>query len=65
MKNTYSPNEFGLLIWKTTKTLQRWNRMGVLKAYRSITSATLLYPLSFTDLLIKKLRGSWLLTAHI
>ncbi len=37
MKNTYSPREFGSLICKTTKTLQRWDRMGILKAHRSIT----------------------------
>lgn len=37
MKNTYSPGEFGLLIGKTTKTLQRWDRIGILKAHRSIT----------------------------
>ncbi len=37
MENTYSPQRFGLLIGKTTKTLQRWDRQGVLKAHRSIT----------------------------
>ncbi len=37
MKNTYSPGEFGLLIGRTTKTLQRWDRKGILKAHRSIT----------------------------
>jgi predicted site-specific integrase-resolvase len=37
MKSTYSPREFGLLVGKTTKTLQRWDREGVLKAHRSIT----------------------------
>jgi putative resolvase len=37
MKSTYSPREFGLLVGKTTKTLQRWDRQGVLKAHRSIT----------------------------
>lgn len=37
MKNTYSPGEFGALIGKTTKTLQRWDRKGILKAHRSIT----------------------------
>ncbi len=37
MKNTYSPREFGSLIGKTTKTLQRWDREGILKAHRSIT----------------------------
>lgn len=33
----YSPREFGLLIGKATKTLQRWDREGILKAHRSIT----------------------------
>jgi predicted site-specific integrase-resolvase len=37
MKSTYSPKEFGLLVGKTTKTLQRWDREGILKAHRSIT----------------------------
>jgi putative resolvase len=37
MKHTYSPGEFGALIGKTTKTLQRWDRRGILKAQRSIT----------------------------
>ena len=37
MKKTYSPRQFGLLIGKTTKTLQRWDRKNILKAHRSIT----------------------------
>ena len=37
MKNTYSPREFGSLIGRTTKTLQRWDRKGILKAHRSVT----------------------------
>ncbi len=37
MKNTYSPKEFGLLIGRTTNTLQRWDRQKVLKAHRSLT----------------------------
>ncbi|NTW34397.1 MAG: IS607 family transposase [Bacteroidetes bacterium] len=37
MKSTYSPKQFGLLICRTTKTLQRWDRKGILKAHRSIT----------------------------
>lgn len=35
MKNTYSPKEFGELIGRTTNTLQKWDRSGKLKAYRS------------------------------
>ena len=38
MKNTYSPREFGSLIGRTTKTLQRWDREGILKAHRSVTN---------------------------
>ena len=38
MKSTYSPKEFGLLIGKTTKILQRWDRQRILKAHRSITN---------------------------
>lgn len=38
MKHTYSPREFGALIGRTTKTLQRWDREGILKAHRSITN---------------------------
>src|SRR3990167_4995735 len=38
MKNTYSPREFGALIGRTTKTLQRWDRESVLKAHRSVTN---------------------------
>lgn len=38
MKNTYSPKQFGSLISRTTKTLQKWDRDGILKAHRSITN---------------------------
>jgi putative resolvase len=37
MKNTYSPKEFGSLIGRTTHTLQRWDRDGILKAHRTLT----------------------------
>lgn len=36
--NTYRPNEFAKLIAKTTSTLQRWDREGILKAHRSPTN---------------------------
>lgn len=36
--NTYRPNEFAKLIAKTTSTLQRWDREGILKAHRSLTN---------------------------
>src|SRR5438477_10951148 len=38
MNNTYSPKEFGKLIGRTTNTLQKWDREGVLKAHRSPTN---------------------------
>ena len=37
MKNTYTPKEFGSLVGRTTNTLQRWDRQGILKAHRSLT----------------------------
>jgi len=36
--NTYRPNEFAKLISRTTHTLQRWDRYGILKAYRTPTN---------------------------
>src|SRR4051812_2685781 len=38
MKNIYSPKQFGSLIGRTTKTLQKWDRNGILKASRSVTN---------------------------
>ena len=38
MYNTYSPKEFGKLIGRTTNTLQKWDRRGILKANRSPTN---------------------------
>src|SRR6266849_2609448 len=38
MKSTYSPQEFGQLIGRKTKTLQKWYREGKLKAHRSPTT---------------------------
>ena len=37
MKNIYSPKSFGLLIGRTTNSLQRWDRAGILIAHRSVT----------------------------
>jgi len=34
MKHTYSPKNFGQLVGRTTNTLQRWDRSGILKAQR-------------------------------
>ncbi|MDP2098741.1 MAG: IS607 family transposase [Methylobacter sp.] len=36
--NTYRPSEFAKLIAKTTKTLQRWDREGILTAHRTPTN---------------------------
>ncbi len=38
MDNTYSPKQFGQLIGRTTNTLQKWDREGILKAHRSPTN---------------------------
>src|SRR3989441_13291119 len=38
MDNTYSPKAFGKLIGRTTNTLQKWDRQGILKAHRSPTN---------------------------
>ena len=38
MKKSYSPREFGQLISRTTRTLQEWDRKGILKAYRTPTN---------------------------
>jgi putative resolvase len=38
MDDTYSPQEFGKLIGRTTNTLQKWDRKGVLTAHRSPTN---------------------------
>ena len=38
MDNVYSPREFGRLIGRTTNTLQKWDRAGILKAHRSPTN---------------------------
>ncbi|MFL5625604.1 MAG: IS607 family transposase [Ktedonobacteraceae bacterium] len=38
MDNTYSPQEFGKRIGRTTNTLQKWDREGKLKAHRSPTT---------------------------
>src|SRR5438045_5120352 len=38
MNSTYSPQEFGQLFGRATKTLQKWDREGKLKAHRSPTT---------------------------
>ena len=37
--DTYRSNEFAMLIAKTTKTLQRWDRESIFKAHRSLTNS--------------------------
>lgn len=38
MNTTYKPSEFSKMVGVSVKTLQRWDRDGVLKAYRSPTN---------------------------
>src|SRR3989475_7087443 len=38
MDNTYTPKQFGQLIGKSVNTLQKWDRKGILNAYRSPTN---------------------------
>jgi putative resolvase len=38
MDNTYAPREFGKLIDRTTNTLRKWDRKGILRAQRSSTN---------------------------
>ncbi len=38
MKNTYSPREFGALVGRAVVTLQKWDREGTLKAFRTPTN---------------------------
>jgi predicted site-specific integrase-resolvase len=38
MKKSYSPHEFGQLIARSTRTLQEWDRKGILKACRTPTN---------------------------
>jgi predicted site-specific integrase-resolvase len=38
MEHTYTPKEFGKLIGRTTNTLQKWDRKGILTAHRSPTN---------------------------
>ena len=54
MKHTYSPREFGALIGRTTKTLQRWDREGILKAHRSITNRRYYHHEQYLELIGQK-----------
>jgi putative resolvase len=38
MSNTYSPKQFSELLGRSVKTLQKWDRDGVLKAHRTATN---------------------------
>ena len=38
MEHTYSPQEYGKLIGRTTNTLQKWDRKGILQTHRSPTN---------------------------
>ncbi|MBI1925799.1 IS607 family transposase [Candidatus Poribacteria bacterium] len=37
MDKVYRPHEFGKLIGRSSQTLRRWDRLGILKAYRTLT----------------------------
>ncbi len=38
MENTYSPKQFGQMVGRSVKTVQKWDREGTLKAHRSPTN---------------------------
>jgi predicted site-specific integrase-resolvase len=38
MEHTYSPKQFGTLIGKSVNTLQKWDRKGILPAFRTPTN---------------------------
>ena len=38
MENTYLPKQFGQMVGRSVKTLQKWDREGTLKAHRSPTN---------------------------
>src|SRR5437899_2895746 len=38
MEHMYSPGQFGKLIGKSVNTLQKWDRKGILPAFRSPTN---------------------------
>jgi putative resolvase len=38
MEHTYSPKQFGKLIGKSVNTLQKWDRQGILPAFRTPTN---------------------------
>jgi predicted site-specific integrase-resolvase len=38
MDKIYRPHEFGKLIGRSTQTLQRWDRLGILRAHRTPTN---------------------------
>src|SRR5215470_5438866 len=38
MEHTYSPKHFGKLVGKSVNTLQKWDRQGILPAFRSPTN---------------------------
>ena len=62
MKSIYSPREFGLLVGRTTKTLQRWDREGTLKAQRSITERRYYTHDQYLQIIGKKAKNRRLVT---
>ena len=65
MKSIYSPRKYDLLVGRTTKTLQRWDREGTLKAHVRLQRDVIIPTISISRLLEKKQKTvDWLLTAE-
>src|SRR3990167_10390980 len=62
MKSIYSPREFGLLVGRTTKTLQRWDREGTLQSARSITERRYYTHDQYLQIIGKKAKNRRLVT---
>lgn len=62
MKHTYSPREFGSLIGRTTHTLQRWDRKGILIAHRSVTNRRYYTHEQYLEVIGRKAKKSKLVT---
>jgi putative resolvase len=45
----YKPHEFAEMLGVTVKTLQRWDKQGILKAYRTPTNRRFYTPKQYSD----------------
>jgi putative resolvase len=45
----YKPHEFAEMLGVTVKTLQRWDKQGILKAYRTPTHRRFYTPKQYSD----------------